>query len=714
MSLVIDKSVSAEAKKDIIELRDKIRRFRLGTIDEEGFKLFRLARGVYGQRQQGVQMVRLKLPYGKITGEQLIQIANASDKFSNGNLHLTTRQNFQLHYVPLEDSPQLWAMLEEKGVTTREACGNTVRNITASASAGIDPDEPFDVVPYVEETFKFFLRNPICQAMGRKVKIAFSSSEKDSAFTYIHDFGFIPKIENGEKGFKVVIGGGLGAQAMIAKTAYDFLPAEDLIPFVEAGIRVFDRYGEREKRHKARMKFLLDDKRGLGLEGYLKLVEEEKTANKAQKYFIDIDDRDFNTTSLKTAPEVTIKDQVKYENWLSQNTSEQKQKGFYAVKVKLSLGNISTNTARALVEKIHGYVANDYRLTVNQGFLFRYATKENLPYLFSVLDDLNLAEPGFDSIADITACPGTDTCNLGVTNSTALSKVLEEMLIENYPHLVKDSEIRIKISGCMNACGQHMIANIGFHGSSIKNGNLVIPAMQVVIGGGVDDSGKGFIADKVIKLPSKRIPQAVSVLLDDYEENHEEGEYFNDYYQRNGKMYFYGILKPLANIETLAQEDYSDWGKTVLFEPEIGVGECAAEVMDVITTIISDAEEKLEWANDTINKSQYADSIYHSYAALVIGAKALLLSEDHHCNTHIGIINDFQEKFVDAGKIDLGYSFKDTVLAINKQEPDEAFALKNLELATRFVGKVIATRQDQFKNDGALEEKKVVTSYYNA
>ncbi len=714
MALVIDDAVSKEAKKDILELQDKIRKFRLGTIDEEGFKLFRLARGVYGQRQQGVQMIRLKMPYGKLTGEQLVRIADLSDEFSTGNLHATTRQNFQLHYVTLEDSPQLWAKLEEKGVTTREACGNTVRNITASATAGIDPDEPFNVVPYVEETFKFFLRNPICQAMGRKVKIAFSSSEKDSAFTYIHDFGFIPKIKDGQRGFKVVIGGGLGAQAMIAKTAYDFLPAEDIIPFMEAGIRVFDRYGEREKRHKARMKFLLDEKRGLGLEGYLKLVEEERKANKVQKVFIDYEEPAFDATTLTIADKVTVTDEVKYQNWLEQNVSEQKQKGFYAVKIKLPLGDMSSDTARKFVAAIKGYVADDLRITVNQGILLRYAVKENLPYLFNVLDELKLAEPGFDSIADITACPGTDTCNLGVTNSTALAKVLEEMLIEQYPHLVKDSEIKIKISGCMNACGQHMIANIGFHGSSIKNGNLIIPAMQVVIGGGVAENGEGFIADKVIKLPSKRIPTAVSTLLEDYEENRLDGEYFNDYYQRNGKMYFYGLLKPLANVETLDQADYSDWGKTELFEPEIGVGECAAVTMDVITTVLTDAEEKIELAAETLSNGHFADSIYHSYAAFIVGAKALLLSEDHLCNTHIGIIKDFQEKFVDSGKFALDYSFEETVLAINKNEPSEDFAKQNLDLAIGFVNKVIEFRGVQLKEDVSLIDKKVVTNFYTA
>ena len=263
-------NVSEAARKDILELQANIRAFRKGEFPEERFRHYRLTRGVYGQRQQGVQMFRTKIPFGKLTADQLIAIANTSEKYATGNLHLTTRQNIQYHYVKLEDSPAVWTALAQAGVTAREACGNTVRNLTASAKAGIDPDELFDVSPYVQASFEYFLRNPICQDMGRKIKPAFSSSDKDSAFTYFHDFGFIPriKIENGEeiRGFKVVVGGGLGAQSMVAKTAYEFLHEDEIIPFMEAGIRVFDRYGERKTRMKARLKFLI---KKIGLENYL-------------------------------------------------------------------------------------------------------------------------------------------------------------------------------------------------------------------------------------------------------------------------------------------------------------------------------------------------------------------------------------------------------------------------------------------------------------
>ena len=235
--------ISPEAKKDVLELQERIELFKAGEIPEDKFKSYRLTRGVYGQRQLGVQMFRLKLPMGRITPAQIVRVADMADKYTNGNLHLTTRQNIQLHYIKLDDTPEILTALEEVGVTAREACGNTVRNITASSKAGIDPEELFDVSPYAFAAFEFFLRNPICQDMGRKIKPAFSSSEKDSAFTFLHDFGFIPRIQNEQRGFKVVVGGGLGAQAFLAQTAYEFLPEHLIIPFMEASLRVFDRYG---------------------------------------------------------------------------------------------------------------------------------------------------------------------------------------------------------------------------------------------------------------------------------------------------------------------------------------------------------------------------------------------------------------------------------------------------------------------------------------
>ncbi|OEK03499.1 nitrite reductase [Roseivirga sp. 4D4] len=714
MSLSVSTKVSKTAKKDILELQSRIDKFNRGEIEEDKFKLFRLTRGVYGQRQPGVQMIRIKLPYGKVTAQQLIKIADTSDKYATGNLHLTTRQDIQLHYVKLADSPALWSELEEEDVTLREACGNTVRNVTASPDAGINPNEPFDISPYAHALTHYFLRNPICQDMGRKVKIAFASDEKDTAMTYFHDAGFIPKLKyegnQSIRGFKVVIGGGLGAQAIPAQTAYEFLEADQIIPFTEALIRVFDRYGERANRSKARMKFLL---KKIGFEQLMELVEAERKALANQSFVVDDDLVPTIIPEEKSVPKVEIEDWETFEDWKRTNVFEQKQKDYFGVWIRVPLGDIHSKSARSLAKLVRQYAADDIRVTANQGLLLRYVRAEYLPCIYRTLSELDLSKPGFDSTHDITACPGSDTCNLAVTNSTALTTKLEEMLSTEFKHLIDESYIKIKISGCMNACGQHMAANIGFHGSSIKNGALVIPAMQVVIGGGLSPTGEGFIAEKVIKIPTKRIPSGLAMVLREYEAKSEAGEYFNDFYQRLGKIHFYHLLKPLANVPSLAREDHMDWGKTEDFIPEIGVGECASVMLDVIGTIIEESQERLDWAKEGLEQAAWADSIYNSYSSFVIGAKALLLSEDIKCNTQIGIIESFEEHFGDHEFFKLADGFKAFVLRMKVEQPSSEFAQGYFKDAGAFLERVRLFREVQLKASDN-EEKLVITDFYKA
>jgi sulfite reductase (ferredoxin) len=673
-------------EKDIIQLEKSIRLFNEGTLDSEKFRSLRLARGVYGQRQPGVQMVRIKLPYGKMTVKQMLKISDVSDEYAIKNLHLTTRQDIQIHYVSLDRTPELWAELEKDSITLREACGNTVRNVTASYDAGIDPKELFDVCPYAHAVFEYFLRNPICQDMGRKIKIAFSSSESDTALTFMHDFGFIPKIktENGVeiRGFKVLVGGGLGSQPFLAKTAYEFLETDLIIPFVEASLRVFDRYGERVTRSKARMKFLINK---IGFEEFMNLVEKEKTANKSKSYPINY--KNYVDTvppaNVKLTP-VEIADKASYQLWLATSTFEQKQKGYQAVCIKVINGDLKTEKARKLADIVKKYAADDIRVTINQGLLLKFVPKEALPNIYSELLAIGLAEAGFDKTLDITSCPGTDTCNLGISSSTGATEALEKVIRSEYPEMISDSNIKIKLSGCMNACGQHTIANIGFHGSSLKVGNNTVPALQVLLGGGVVGNGEGRMADKVIKVPSKRAPHTIRLLLDDYNDNSNDGEYFNDYYDRQGKDYFYNLLKPLKELGNLTPDEFIDWGHSEQFETAIGVGECAGVMIDLVATLLFEAEEKLVWAKDTIDAGQYADSIYHTYSFFVSAAKALLLDKQVMCNTQNGIINDFDKHYVSKGAFSFGTDFRTYVLRINENLPTKEFAQLYLNDAITF------------------------------
>ncbi len=682
---VANKNGKALVEKDIIDLDKKIHLFREGKMDEEKFRSLRLARGVYGQRQQGVQMVRIKLPYGKMTLAQWGRIADVSDKYSTGNLHLTTRQDIQIHFVSLDRTPELWAELDKDDITIREACGNTIRNITASDAAGIDPDEPFDVTPYAHAMFEYFLRKPLNQEMGRKFKIAFSSSEKDTALVFMHDLGAIPRIKliDGKivRGFKIVIGGGLGAQPILATTTHEFLEEDLLIPYLESVIRVFDRYGERNSRHKARIKFLIQK---IGIDAFNELVTLEQKALTHQQYKVEIKGYESLLPSFNIQHSTLNVDPFRFQLWKNTNVFKQKQDGFYAVYVRVPNGNIGSHATRRLIDKLRNVIADDVRVTINQGLQLRFIKPEHLEYVYSVLDEEGYAAAGFGSVADVTSCPGTDTCNLGISNSTSTAIALSEVIEEEFPEFLYNKEIAIKISGCMNSCGQHGMASIGFHGSSMKAKGQVLPALQVLIGGGVLGGGEGRIADKVLKVPSKRAKDVIRAVLNDYKKNSTEGETFLNYSHRNGERYYYELLKPLASLEALQAEDYIDWGQDEKFATAIGVGECAGVMIDLGAVLILEAEEKIAASEECLENNQWADGIYNAYSAQIHTAKALLLQNGVQCNTQHGIIKDFDLNFTEKGLYTAG-SFKSAVMRMNDVPPSEDFAKEYLQQAKEFI-----------------------------
>lgn len=682
--------------QEIINLEKHIRAFREGKIHEEKFRSLRLARGIYGQRQPGVQMVRIKIPYGKITFKQILRIADLSDEYASSNLHFTTRQDIQIHFVSLDRTPELWAKLAEEGITIREACSNTVRNVTASATAGIDPDEPFDVSPYAHGFFKYFLGNPVSTDLGRKFKFGFSSSDKDTAIVFINDIGFVPKvkIENGKeiRGFKVVLGGSLGAQPYIGQLVSDFMPEDQIIPFSEAVLRVFDRYGERTNRNKARLKFLLNK---VGFDEFLKMAKEERISTKVQSLYIDRETikvpfiPEYNDVEI----EIPINKKLAYELWLATNSYQQKQDGYFGVFVKVRTGDMTTATVRKFVEAVRPYVADEMRVTISQGLLLKYVQKSALPALFLALDELGLAAAGHDSVADVTTCPGTDTCNLGISNSMELARVLEQVIYTEYEDFVKNKDIKIKISGCMNSCGQHGIAHIGFHGSSMKVQGKIMPTVQVLLGGGAIGNGQGRAADKITKVPSKRAPQVLRTLLDDYKLKSEKYSSFHQYYDELGKDYFYQLLKPLADTEQVLDDEFVDWGQEKDFIRAIGVGECAGVIIDLVATLLFETEEKFGWAKEAFEKEQWADAIYNAYNTFLSGAKALLLDKSISQSTQIGVINAFDEHYAAEFGIQ---SFSDLILQMKYNSPSKEFAISYLQQAKSFLEQVKAVKNLEF------------------
>ncbi|MGB3774389.1 MAG: nitrite reductase, partial [Leeuwenhoekiella sp.] len=397
-------------------------------------------------------------------------------------------------------------------------------------------------------------------------------------------------------------------------------------------------------------------------------------------------------------PDVMIENEKSYNVWKETNVFPQKQKGLFAIGIKTKLGDFSTENARKLAVLVKKYAANELRLSLRQNILLRHIPESSLKFFYTELDKLGFANPGYNTTVDITACPGTDTCNLGIASSTGMADILEQTLLNEYPEYINNNDITIKISGCMNACGQHNMANIGFQGMSIRTPEkLVAPAVQVLLGGGVLGNGQGRFADKVIKMPSKRGPQALRNILDDFAQNG-EGKDFLSYYDAQGQKYFYDILKPLADASDLEASDFVDWGNTEKYVQEVGIGECAGVVIDLVQTLLLEAKEKLALSIDSFGQQKWADSIYNTYTGLVNGAKALLLSEDISTNTQANIIAEFDKTFAENSALKGDKSFATLIYQIKENEPTKEFAEAYLEEANAFFNRVDAHRKNQLSH----------------
>ena len=665
-------------QRDILDLNRRILLFKEGQINEESFRSLRLARGVYGQRQPGVQMIRIKVPMGLLSFQQFRAILDVCDEYSTGKYHLTTRQDIQIHHVKLEDSPELWAQLEASDVTLREACGNTVRNVTASPLAGLDPEEPFNVLPWADALWKFFLRNPICQEMGRKFKVSFSSSEADTGLGIMHDLGVIPALNaDGEPGFKLLVAGGLGAQPAPADVLHEWIPVNELIPIAEAILRVFDREGERAKRQKARFKFLYQN---MGREALLAAIERERKMPSGEFPQVDFAEHEPQDPQLVEA----IAAPVGHETWRKANVMPQKQPGRFAVGIRIPLGDETTERTRVLLDALAPYTSEHIRVTQSQDLLLPDVVEANLPMVHCILLDLGWAQLGFQSGLDVTSCPGTDTCNLAISNSTHLSTVLENTLEDEFPHLMFDRNFSIKISGCMNACGQHSLASFGLHGSSMRRNGATMPAMQILVGGGRRSNGEWAISKKILKLPTKHVPAALRTVLIDFEKHQLPHETFADYFLRVGDRYHYNLLQ--EHVEGESDELFLDWGSDQPFKPEIGVGECAGVVIDLVSTLLLEAREKLEHGLKTLQDQKWGHAIYHAYAAQIAGAKALLVQAGQKTNTYADILASFDRDFVATGVFQLeSGSFTAQVMSYLGGKNSESFAQAYIQTAQSFL-----------------------------
>jgi sulfite reductase (ferredoxin) len=552
----------------------------------DDYRPFRLQHGVYGQRQDRNQMVRVKIPHGSLTAHQMDVLADIVEKFSERPVgHVTTRQDIQFHFVKLDKTPTIMRMLAQAGLTTREAAGNTVRNVTADHLSGLCPDTIFDVTPYAEAVARYFLRHPVAQKLPRKFKIAFSACPHDHGLIPIHDLGAMAVIrrENGveNKGFRVSVGGGLGPTPRVADVLDEFVPEEELVRTVEAVLRVFDRLGQRRNRNKARIKFLLAR---IGIEEFRRLVKEELAqmppAEGGPYRVADV------SLLVEAAPHLSAASArgdgrapaPGFEAWAATNALPQKDSGYYMVYVTLPIGDLAVAQFRVLADMARRFSGGRLRVANNQNIVLRWVHAEDLSALHADLVRAGLAENGALTLSDVMTCPGADTCSQGITASKGLGHALREKIRENgtlSDPLVR--QIRIKISGCPNSCGHHQIADIGFYGNSVhKNGRLV-PAYHMMVGG--NGAGEGVIGKSVMKIAARYVPEAVMQLIEHYKSDRHEGEPFRDYVRRVGTGHLRELLDEYREMPEFERDPmaFVDWGATKFFDLEgMGEGECVA------------------------------------------------------------------------------------------------------------------------------------------
>jgi sulfite reductase (ferredoxin) len=603
-------------------------------------------------------MQRIKIPAGGLNAEQLETLAELAEEYSDGVAHVTTRQDFQLHYVHIDDTPTLMRRLAAVKITTREACGNTVRNVTGCPYAGVCPDETFDVTPYARALSRFLLGHPDTQNFGRKFKPAFSGcSQHACGLTSMHDLGFIAvkRQENGveKRGFEMYVGGGLGTVPYQAKLFESFVPPEEILPLSQAIARVFARYGEKKNRNRARIKFLVSD---WGIEKFREAVLEERATlapDPRWREFLE-GAEDFAEEPLHPPGELPVEPTGPFARWLKTNVRPQRQAGYVVATVALPLGDITAEQLRALADIVRRFTRETVRTTVEQNFVIRWVSKSDLPALYEALAAAGLAEPGAETILDITACPGTDTCKLGISSSRGLAAELRKRLGEKAFQLdeaVRD--LHIKISGCFNSCGQHHVADLGFYGVSRKMGSYVVPHFQLILGGEWEQNA-GSYGLPIMAVPSKNIPEVVSRLTERYVKGRQNGETFREFIKRVGKAEIKSWLEDLTKLPPAPADRtyFSDWGDPREFSlGDLGTGECAGEVVSSVEFELGAAEREVFEAQVAFDGGDFGRAGQLAYQAMLRAARALVKIENAGVQDDPDrIAEEFRVRFYDTQK----------------------------------------------------------------
>ncbi len=696
---------------DVFETQMDLR--RQGKLDDKLFAEIRLRRGAYGQRYDNGQrhdgvatqklafpcgdltkgpntvwdapgMVRIKIPMGVVTAEQLEVLAALGEEYSDGILHVTTRQDIQLHFVHIDDTPDLQRRLAAVGITTREACGNSVRNVTACQFAGVCNDQSFDVTPYARACTYYFLGHKDVQDFGRKFKIAFSGCHQHACgLATIHDVGAVATTKEiaGEKkrGFALYVGGGLGAVPHQAKLFSEFVPEHEFLPVTQAICRVFARLGEKKNRARARLKFVVSK---LGIEEFRRIVEEERnsipTDERWTTYLREVDN--YEEKPLK--PGVALTEGIfskSFADWRRSNVYKQAQDGYCVVTVRLPLGDMTSDQTRALAEMSRRYTGDCMRFTVEQNMVFRWVSEADLPALHAELASWGLGQSGAGTIADVTACPGTDTCKLGISASRGLAGVLETQLAEKRPTMDEEvGKLRVKASGCFNSCGQHHVADIGFLGVSRNIKGRKVAHFQLVVGGQWSENAASY-GLAIGAFPAKRIPQVIDHLTQHYVSERAEGETFHGFIHRTGKAKIRTVLADFKAVPDYEVDPsfYTDWGDAREYTiGDMGVGECAGEIVTLTEFGLADSERELFAAQELLEQGDNGKAAGLAYRAMLEAAKALIKIQNIDISDDPDhIVTEFRSRFHDTTLFHdpfAGAKFANYLLATHKQAPNGA------------------------------------------
>ena len=577
-------------QREYDDFKTEASKFLSGETEEDEIIKFRLKQGVYGQRQADVQMIRVKLPFGGVTPEQMESFADVVEKYVPLNKgHITTRQNIQMHHIPLMDAEKLIREIGETGLSSREGCGNTMRNVTGDPWAGVAKDELFDLTPYAGAYVRYFVRHPTTQAMPRKVKTSFDGGPRDRAISGIHDVAFRARVREIEgrgevRGVEMLVGGGTSIMPRKAQVLYEFLELDngEYLKVTEAVMRIFDRQEWlRVNRARARIKVFVDK---YGIEELRKQAEEEMQGEWVSERDFSIEHRLFDDDEREGAPAAPQSygspngDASEFERFRAASVREQKQQGFVTVEVKVTRGDLTPEQFRGLAQIMRDFAGGYARSTVQQNFVLRWVREECVYDVWQALSPLGLGEAGSREINDVVSCPGTDSYKLGITSSMGLNEAVQERIEAMNITDELTRKLNIKISGCPNGCGQHHVASIGFTGASIKVGEHTIPAYIPIIGGVFEGGDVEFGTRLKLRLPSKRVPEAIERWIRQYEADRENGEEWNEYLARVGAAELEKQVKDLSmpvdfGLETM--NTFIDWKRDVPFEVIRGEGECA-------------------------------------------------------------------------------------------------------------------------------------------